>query len=139
MRSDRHADPRADVRGLNAASSSLLCNNVHFLSAAPPPGPASHVVKYPAVRRGHGQVPSSRVSEAQTQSKQHATPRSVTHPQCWVLPARLRLHRVVGQRLVEVQRLGVLQQLDAVPPRAGVLGFCSTHGTHQVMLLLRDP
>lgn len=52
------------------------------------------------------------------------------------LPPRLRLQRVVRQRLsVEVQRFGVLQQLDAVSlrsnPRTGIFSLCPTNGSDQ--------
>lgn len=57
------------------------------------------------------------------------------------LPAGLRLQRVVRQRVgVEVQRFGVLQQLDAVSlrptPRARILRFCWTKQNNSRVLIL---
>lgn len=109
------------------------------------------VVKYSVSRRRHRQIPSCCGPEntKQTNNREvptflklhqnkdfpmwHASPQSLYRKtSVWCiscLPAGLRLQRVVCERIsVEVQRFGVLQQLDAVPlcsaPRARIFSFC---------------
>lgn len=104
------------------------------------PPTISDIVEYSAAGWGHGQIPSTRISEKER------NPACITYisfllqaPWCLScgstghLPARLCFQRIVCQWItVEVQRFGVLQQLNAVPlcsiPRPRVFRFCIHKG-----------